>query len=600
MNNIKISLITITYNNPDLKRTLESVLLQDINHEEIEHIIVDNLSTDGTKEIVESYVNKVPFEVKYIRESDDGRYDAMNKGIKEAQGKYLCFMNAGDHFFDEKSLNLIASSNMNKDIVYGNCNIINNGKESVYSPPDVIDIKYFFTAALPHQATIIKKKIFNKIGYYDESLKIVADWKFFLLAINKYACSYLHLDHTISTYYFDGISSQVENRKLIEAEKNRILNAEFSQIQKKNVVVKNSKNDSFDTPILFLIFNRPEVTKEVFEEVKKIKPKYLFIAADGPRREKSGEYEECQNTRKIIDQIDWDCEVKTLFRNVNFGCGNGVSKAITWFFDNVESGIILEDDCLPDQTFFAYCEKMLLKYNNDDRISHINGTTFVSKYCEDRDSYYFSKYYHVWGWATWRSAWEKYDFSMRTYPEFKTLRMADNVFENKVISDFWLTAFEKVYNEEIDTWDYQWVYTNFINNSLSIMPFRNLISNIGFGIDATHTVSKDDKDANRELEQMNSIIKHPSFLVHNKTLDNYIYESHLGVVQNKKEFDVTRKKGKCKSTSSDVFIKSYHKIKFALCSPKQFIKKYLNLFLNSKIRQPIRKMWYLIRFKHMK
>ena len=161
----------------------------------------------------------------------------------------------------------------------------------------------------------------------------------------------------------------------------------------------------FETPILFITFNRPDTTKRVFEAIKKIKPKKLFISADGPRENKVGEKQKCLTVRSIFDNIDWDCEVKTLFQEKNLGCKIAATTAVTWFFQSVEEGIIIEDDCLPNKSFFLFCQKMLATYRKHEAIMHISGTNFQFGNKRGEASYYFSRCIHMWGWATWRRAW---------------------------------------------------------------------------------------------------------------------------------------------------------------------------------------------------
>ena len=175
------------------------------------------------------------------------------------------------------------------------------------------------------------------------------------------------------------------------------------------------------TPILFLIFNRLDTTEKVFEKIREQQPKYLYIAADGPRSDVPEDQEKCRKTRAIIDRIDWDCELKTLFREENLGCRNNAVQAITWFFDNVEEGIILEDDCLPDPTFFRYCEDLLSYYRYDMRVMHIAGSNLQQGFKSDNASYYFSHIPWVWGWASWKRAWKYYDVNISSYKKVKIL-----------------------------------------------------------------------------------------------------------------------------------------------------------------------------------
>lgn len=256
------------------------------------------------------------------------------------------------------------------------------------------------------------------------------------------------------------------------------------------------------TPILFVIFNRPTTTTKVFEVIRQAKPKLLFIAADGPRENKPNEIGLCNETRKIATRVDWPCEVKTLFREKNLGCGKAVSEAITWFFENVEEGIILEDDCLPDLSFFNFCEDLLERYRFDERVFMISGDNFLPEPLRPRQSYYFSKIAHIWGWATWRRAWNKYDLYMKDFPEFIRNKEIENIWSNKIIQNYWLDKFRDVYDGKINTWDYQWVYAIWKNNGVSIAPNVNLISNIGFGSEGTQTLNKNDQSANLGINKM--------------------------------------------------------------------------------------------------
>lgn len=246
-------------------------------------------------------------------------------------------------------------------------------------------------------------------------------------------------------------------------------------------------NESLSTPVLFLVFNRPDTTRQVFEAIRKAKPQKLYIAADGPREGRAGEAERCAETRAIVDNIDWPCEKKTLFREQNIGCRNAVSSAIDWFFSNEEEGIILEDDCLPSASFFTYCTELLELYRHDDRIMHICGDNPTDGTVYGASSYYFSPFGLIWGWASWRRAWQKYDLGMSSFPAFKEQKQIQNVFHQKTYQNYWLEKYQDIYDAKIDTWDYQWLYTIMCEGGLAIVPNVNLIQNIGFGADATHT-----------------------------------------------------------------------------------------------------------------
>lgn len=253
---------------------------------------------------------------------------------------------------------------------------------------------------------------------------------------------------------------------------------------------------SFDIPILFIIFNRPDTTEKVFQEIRKQKPKYLFVAADGPRENRPDDLEKCKGTRAIIDTIDWDCELKLLYREENLGCGKAVSGAITWFFDQVEMGIVLEDDCLPHPDFFPYCKELLLKYKDEDQIKWISGNNYQIQSKETDASYYFSAYNHVWGWASWKRVWKDYHYDLNDFNKNEVYEKINHYFESLGERWYWKNRFQIIRNQKIaikrgiNTWDYQATFSIWMKNGLSILPQKNLISNIGFGNDATHTSSK--------------------------------------------------------------------------------------------------------------
>jgi hypothetical protein len=237
---------------------------------------------------------------------------------------------------------------------------------------------------------------------------------------------------------------------------------------------------SFETPILFLIFNRPDVTERVFNRIKEIKPTKLYVAADGPRLNKEGEDLICKTTREVItNNIDWPCKVNYLFRDKNLGCGLAVSQGINWFFENEEEGIILEDDCLPDLSFFGFCKEMLEYYRDNSEVMHISGTNFQFGKKWGEGDYYFSYYPHIWGWATWRRAWDFYDFEMK---HFDTVLNSKEDYNCIIPKDF----FRNTKQKSINTWDFQWMYSVLFNKGKSIIPNMNLVENIGH-LDGTHS-----------------------------------------------------------------------------------------------------------------
>jgi hypothetical protein len=192
--------------------------------------------------------------------------------------------------------------------------------------------------------------------------------------------------------------------------------------------------------------------------------------------------------REIVARIDWPCEVSRNFSESNLGCGERMISGLNWVFSQVEEAIVLEDDCLPDLSFFPFCQELLERYRGDHRIAYISGDDFVTRYVKPADSYYFSQIGSIWGWATWRSEWQRYDRNLDDWPELKKRRLLEEIFNEPKAVKFWTRIFDAMYEKRgPDTWDYQWTYTNLTNNSLVIVPTANLVANIGFGEGATHT-----------------------------------------------------------------------------------------------------------------
>lgn len=241
----------------------------------------------------------------------------------------------------------------------------------------------------------------------------------------------------------------------------------------------------FETPILFLLFNRPELTKNVFERIRLIRPRQLFVAADGPRKGSDLDFRNCAAARLITQNIDWQCDVKYRFLEKNYGCRRAVSGAVSWFFNQVSEGIILEDDCLPSVDFFYFCSAALEKYRNDEKIMHINGTVHSAPEKLRYDAW-FSRYALVWGWASWRRAWQKYDPLLLNYP----LDNLSEVFPEPEKNSRWRELLTSVQQNKtgFNTWDFQWSAALFAHNGLAVSPKCNLVENIGIGT-GTHEIS---------------------------------------------------------------------------------------------------------------
>lgn len=286
----------------------------------------------------------------------------------------------------------------------------------------------------------------------------------------------------------------------------------------------NKLNEDYrlNSAVLFLVFNRLDVTQIVFETIRQAKPPRLYIASDGPRASKKDEAEKVILVRNyILENVDWECKVETLFRDENLGCKNAVSGAIDWFFEKEEEGIILEDDCLPTSSFFRYCDEMLALYRCDTRVGMISGNNNQFGKNKAKSSYYFSIYPSIWGWATWRRVWDKYDVNLEQLPDFLQTEFLKYSISNKQERLFWKNNFESVYLKKIDTWDYQFVCCMWMQQFVSIIPNVNLVSNIGFGPNATHTTGAS-VFSNISTEEITFPLVHPLFKVNHYKADQLV------------------------------------------------------------------------------
>ncbi len=275
------------------------------------------------------------------------------------------------------------------------------------------------------------------------------------------------------------------------------------------------------TPVVFLIFKRPDTTQKVFDKIRQSKPPKLFVIADGARLDREGENEKCEKTRSIIEQVDWDCEVIKNYSDVNLGCARRVSSGLDWVFSQVNEAIILEDDCLPHPSFFRFCEELLVKYRDDDRIGSISGQNVQFGQKRGNYSYYFSRYNHVWGWATWKRAWKNYDFGMQDWLEIKANNHLNNILANSKAVYDWTNRFQETYDGLINSWAYRWQLSCWLHRHLSIISNVNLINNIGFGEESTNTSSIKNNYANLETEEIEFPLQHPKFIFADLEADDF-------------------------------------------------------------------------------
>ncbi len=283
-----------------------------------------------------------------------------------------------------------------------------------------------------------------------------------------------------------------------------------------------------DKPLLLLLFNRPKETEILINRLRKIKPEKIYISQDGPRINFLEDQVLCKEVRNVIQKINWKCEIKTRYLKFNLGCRSSVSSAIDWFFNFEDDGIILEDDCIPSKSFFNFCAQMLNKFKNSENIFTISGSNFQKDNFVGEGDYYFSKYAHCWGWATWRRAWKYYDDNMKFWSKLKNSETWTKLHPNKYEKKYWSKIFNLVYSKKIDSWAYVWLASIWYLNGKSIIPNKNLIINIGFNEKATNTVSSSNIDlVNLNFQEMSDILSHPKEVKINTKADNFVFNNHF-------------------------------------------------------------------------
>lgn len=297
---------------------------------------------------------------------------------------------------------------------------------------------------------------------------------------------------------------------------------------------------SSEAPVVLIIFNRPKLTKRVLERLALVKPAKLFVIADGPRTHKAEDASLCRECRDLIAAIDWTCDIQTNYSDVNLGCGKRIATGLSWVFENVDRAIILEDDCLPSETFFPYCNEMLERYDQDPRVMMVSGNNFVSESHSMQNDYTFFRCLNLWGWATWSRTWDHFDFTLRRWPFHRRTFLLSRLFEHPPIRSFWKSKFDKYYllPEREDVWDYHFTFAVLSARGMGIAPKQNLVSNIGFGPEATHTLGENPL-ANLATKDLQFPICHPIEVAYDKDYDQAVFDA---VFRTKEENSKRRRK----------------------------------------------------------
>ena len=284
---------------------------------------------------------------------------------------------------------------------------------------------------------------------------------------------------------------------------------------------------ALQTPVVLIIFQRLDATAQVLARIREARPRVLLVAADGPRPHVPGEAARCAAVRQLLERVDWDCEVVREYSEENLGCDQRVITGLQWAFEQVEEAIILEDDALPHPTFFPFCQELLERYRHDTRVMAISGTSFVAGQLREKPkySYYFGPGGGLWGWATWRRAFNLYDHEMKLWPEIRDDGWLAEIFDRPEVHRYVFRAFQEAASGQIGAWSYRWAFACIVQSGLGIYPFVNLVSNLGYGADATRTFNANDLLANLPLSPVEFPLRHPPFVIRSKKMENLAFQS---------------------------------------------------------------------------
>jgi hypothetical protein len=286
------------------------------------------------------------------------------------------------------------------------------------------------------------------------------------------------------------------------------------------------------TPVVLIIFNRPHHTERVFDAIRQAKPSKLLVIADGPRTTRPEDKEKCASARAIIDRVDWECQVFKNYSDINLGCDPRIIDGLNWVFDTVEEAIILEDDCIPHSTFFPYCEELLDRYRHDPRVMNISGQNVLFGRKRTEYSYSFSRFTLCWGWATWRRSWQYFDIDLKLWPEVRDKRFMKDILEDPYAVKVWERTAQMLYDGRLTGWDFKWMFSCWLQNGLCIISDRNLVTNIGYGAEATHSHDEKDPYIKMAIEALEFPLKHPPFILRDLQADRFIQRTLFDYDQN--------------------------------------------------------------------
>lgn len=281
-------------------------------------------------------------------------------------------------------------------------------------------------------------------------------------------------------------------------------------------------NQAINTSVAIIIFNRAATTTRVLKEIAKARPSRLFVIADGPRPNQPQDVEKCRAARDVVNAVDWKCEVLTNYSEQNLGLKRRIATGLDWVFSQVESAVVVEDDCVPHPDFFRFCDELLDRYRNDERVSMISGNNFLPLETQSSYSYFFTRYIGIWGWATWARSWKHFDLNMHQWPSLCNTSWLEDLLDDRAAAKFWRYTLESVARGYLNTWAYPWMFACWAQGGLSVTPCRNMVSNIGYGVDATNLKESDKAGDRLPVYEMEFPLRHPDTVMRRKEADDFL------------------------------------------------------------------------------
>jgi hypothetical protein len=291
-----------------------------------------------------------------------------------------------------------------------------------------------------------------------------------------------------------------------------------------------------ETPVLLIGYRRVSTTRKVIESLRGVRPRRVFFSVNGPNPATAGEEAQCQAVRELAGEIDWDCRIERLFRKEHLSARDSIAGAITWFFDNVEEGIVLEDDCVCDPSFFFFSQELLERYRDNPRIMQIGATNFVPRAFSGPESYAFSNFAYIWGWASWRRAWTKCDLEMSSFSGDDVERLLESRFTRAADVSYWRVLYGYLRSGNLNTWDGQWNFSVFRHRGLSVIPRQNLVHNIGFGELSTNTTTLTTAVGDMQLGSLQWPLVHPDRIEVDRASDEAVSDTVFGVRKSYRTF----------------------------------------------------------------